>query len=45
MFELIIKGVFQEIMPATRGPNVPLFKSIEEFWPEIDHSKYKWYNG
>lgn len=35
-----IKAVFELKIPATSGPDVPLFKSFREHWTEIDTSQY-----
>lgn len=39
IYELILKGAFDKLMPPSTGPDVPLFKRFKQSWSEIDSTK------
>lgn len=32
---------FEQSFGATSGPDVPLFKKVQEYWPDVDQEKFK----
>ena len=41
VLELICGAAFKAVFgPTTAGPNVPLFRRFQEFWPAIDQTSY-----
>lgn len=40
IFELVLEGVFVEVMGPSSGPDVLLFKRFQQEWPNIDTAKY-----
>lgn len=41
IFELVIGGVFEELMGPSRGPNISLFERFQQKWSNIDKTKFK----
>lgn len=41
IFELVLRCVFENNLPETTGPNVPLFKEFQQNWKNIDQRRYK----
>lgn len=41
IFEWVLGGVFDALMPPTTGPSVLLFKRFQDSWYKIDQQKYK----
>lgn len=40
IFELVLGGVFDALMPASTGPSILLFKRFQTAWSTIDQRKY-----
>lgn len=40
IFELVLRGAFEEKMPGVCRPNVPLFQRFQGNWKNLDQSKY-----
>ncbi|KYM93405.1 hypothetical protein ALC62_15995 [Cyphomyrmex costatus] len=41
IFEIILAATFDQKLPGTSGPNVPLFKRFSNSWNTLDKSRYK----
>jgi hypothetical protein len=41
VYEVMLKGVFDEVMGPTSGPDTPIFKRFFEAWPGIDKNKFE----
>lgn len=41
IFEIVLSGVFDLLMPASSGPSIALFKRFQSAWDDIDTKKYK----
>ena len=40
IFELVLRCVFDAKMPPSTGPDVPIFKRFEQFWSQLDQTKF-----
>lgn len=41
ILELLLKAVFEVTWNATTGPNVPIFKRFQDYWPQIDLTTFQ----
>ena len=41
MLEVVCGSVFKKLFGATSGPNVPLFRRFQEYWPNIIQADFK----
>jgi hypothetical protein len=44
MLEVVCGNVFKKLFGATSGPNVPLFRRFQEYWPNINQAAFKAYS-
>ena len=40
-FELVLRGVFEVLIPGTTGPEVPIFVRFQKNWSQIDVKKFR----
>lgn len=41
IFELVLRSVFEKMIPNTNGPNVPLFNIFKDSWENLNKSNHK----
>lgn len=41
IFEVVLRGCFEEKLPITTGPNVPIFSRFRDSWPKLDKIKFR----
>jgi len=40
MYEVVLKGVFQEVVAVSLGPEIQIFKRFRSIWDQVDKTLY-----